>query len=200
MDREQRWDVTWRTPDGDLRAYEPTTAELAVAAPTLATYYNDAYNRTMMNNTVAMTAAEIVEHFQSLRGAGGKPFLLERDGELAGDTDLRHLTAKTAEFAILIGRRPEQGKGLGTRFAVLLHAFAFLGLGLDRLYISIIPANLPSQRLFAKLGYQADTCPAARAFADHESDLTLSLGREVFLSAYAPAIAQIRWILRASGP
>jgi RimJ/RimL family protein N-acetyltransferase len=196
MDREQRWSVTWPTPNGVLRAYEPREAEIAMAAPILASFYNEAYNRAMMDNSQAMSTDEVAEHFASLRQRGGKPFLLERDGDLVGDADLRHIAAASAEFAILVGWRPEQGKGLGTRFATLLHAFAFTRLELERIFVSIIPANIPSQRLFAKLGYQPDDSPAARAFADQASDLTFSLARAAFLSAHAVCIPEITWAFR----
>ena len=105
----------------------------------------------------------------------------------------RHLGSDSAEFAILIGRRPEQGKGMGTRFAILLHAFAFRGLGLSRVYISIIPANLPSQRLFTRLGYRTDNSPTARAFADDDNDLTLSLDRASFEEAHAAVLPELHW-------
>jgi RimJ/RimL family protein N-acetyltransferase len=150
----------------------------------------------MMANTVAMTAAEVVEHYEGLRHKGGRPFLLERDGILLGDADLRHVTAKTAEFAILIGQRPEQGKGIGTRFALLLHALAFRGLGLGRIFVSIIPANQPSRRLFARIGYTVDDGPVARVFADDLTDITMSLDRETFEAAHAAALGEIRWSLR----
>ena len=195
-----RWDGTWQTPDGGLRAYTPTVEEITRFAPGLAAFYNDAYNREMMSNTVAMSPGEVVEHFQSLRAAGGLPFLLEREGELFGDADFRHLGGGTAEFAILIGRRPEQGKGLGTRFALLLHALAFGPLDLERVFVSIIPANLPSQRLFAKLGYQPDHGPAARAFAEDESDVTLSLGRDAFASLLRVRHARDRLEAARSAP
>ena len=163
MNLEPRLVVEWQTPGDRLRAFEPTREEIARVAPLLAAFYNDEYNRSMMANTVTMTTNEVVDHFEGLRRQGGRPFLLERDGVLLGDADLRHITAQTAEFAILIGQRPEQGRGMGTRFSILLHALAFRGLGLERIFISIIPANLPSQRLFAKIGYTRDDSPAARA-------------------------------------
>jgi len=196
MNLEPRLIVDWQTPGDRLRAFEPTREEIARFSPLLAAFYNDDYNRSMMANTVAMTTDEVVEHFEGLRRKGGRPFLLERDGALLGDADLRHITAQTAEFAILIGQRPEQGKGIGTRFAILLHALAFRGLGLERIFVSIIPANLPSQRLFAKIGYTRDDSPAARAFADDPTDLTMSMGRATFDNAHAPTLDAIRWSLR----
>jgi len=193
MTGEPRWNGSWRTPAGALRAYIPDLAEVTRLAPRLAAFYNDAYNRAMMSNTVAMSPAEVVEHVESLRAAGGLPFLLERDGALAGDADLRHLTSTTAELAILIGQRPEQGKGWGTRFALMLHALAFGPLALERVFVAIIPANLPSQRLFAKLGYEPDPSVTARAFAEDPSDLTFSLDRATFTSRHAPALSEIHW-------
>lgn len=185
--------ATWQTPHGCLRAYQPTAEVIAATAPMLAAFYNDAYNRAMMANTVSMSTEDVLEHFASLSLRQGKPFLLERDGVLAGDADLRHITPDSAEFAILIGHRPEQGKGLGTAFAILLHALAFGALALRRTFVSIVPANLPSQRLFARLGYQSDNTPIARAFADLESDLTFSLDRADFERAYAAVLPEIAW-------
>jgi RimJ/RimL family protein N-acetyltransferase len=196
MNLEPRLVVEWQSLGDRLRAFEPTREEIAHFAPTLEGYYNDDYNRSMMANTVAMSTDEVVEHFEALRRKGGRPFLLERDGALLGDADLRHITAQTAEFAILVGQRPEQGRGIGTRFAILLHALAFRGLGLERIFVSIIPANLPSLRLFAKIGYARDDSPTGRAFTDDPTDLTLSLGRATFDNAHAAALEEIRWSLR----
>jgi RimJ/RimL family protein N-acetyltransferase len=194
MNLEPRLVAEWQ--GHRLRAFEPTREEIAHLAPALAGFYNDDYNRSMMANTVVMTDGEVVEHFEGLRRQGGRPFLLERYGELLGDADLRHITAQTAEFAILIGQRAEQGKGIGTRFAILLHALAFHGLGLERIFVSIIPANQPSQRLFAKMGYTADESAVARAFADDPTDITMSLGRATFEAAHAAVLGEIRWSLR----
>ena len=188
-----RWTVEWQSVAETLRAFEPSSPELSQAAPTLADFYNDRYNCTMMSNTVAFKTADVVEHIAELQAKGERPFVLERDGVLVGDADFRHVTASDAEFAILVGRRAEQGKGMGTRFATLLHAFAFFGLGLQRLFVSIIPQNEPSQRLFLRLGYVRDDGSAARRFADEESDLTFSLGRAEFESRFADVLPEMRW-------
>ena len=190
---ETRWTVEWQSVAETLRAFEPSSAELSQAAPTLADFYNDRYNRAMMSNTVAFKTADVVEHIAELQAKGERPFVLERDGVLVGDADFRHVTARDAEFAILVGRRAEQGKGMGTRFATLLHAFAFFGLGLQRLFVSIVPQNVPSQRLFLRLGYVRDDGSAARRFADEESDLTFSLGRAEFESRFANVLNEMRW-------
>jgi RimJ/RimL family protein N-acetyltransferase len=195
MSRASRWTAEW--PECHLRAYEPSPEEVAGFAPALAAFYNDAHNRAMMANTMAMTADEVREHYAELCSRGGRPFVLEVDGVLVGDADLRHVTLHSAELAILVGDRARQGQGLGRRFGLLLHGLAFSGLGLERLYASIIPSNLPSQRLFTWLGYRTDDSPDARAFADEPSDLTFSLARAEFQAAHGPALGAMRW---SSGP
>ena len=42
----------------------------------------------------------------------------------------------------MIAARATQGRGLGARFAIMLHAFGFGPLGLDRIYVGIVPANV----------------------------------------------------------
>ena len=176
------WDV-----EGDvLAAIEPTWDEVAAAAEALAAACNDAHNRTMLALSGDMTADDVVAHYASLAPPGARPFLLLRSGALVGDADLRHIDHGhgRAEFAILVGARADQGRGLGTRFALMLHAFAFETLGLERVYVTIVPGNAASLRLFEKLGYQRDDSPAARAYADDATDVALSLARADFERAH----------------
>lgn len=174
----------WEVTDGPLRAFEPTGGELAAAAPALAAAYGDAHNSRMMGQAPgAFTAADAVDHFARVRAEGGRPFLLERDGRLAGDADFRNLRGDAGEFAILIADPAAQGQGLGTRFGRLLHAFAFDVLGLRRVYVSIIADNPASRRLFEKLGYRPDDSPVARRHADEPTDLTMSLALPVAVAA-----------------
>jgi RimJ/RimL family protein N-acetyltransferase len=195
--RTNRTLVQWSPPDGELRAFEPTPDEIAAAAPKLAAYYNDAHNSAMMAHQGAMSVDEVVDHFERLQSQGGRPFLLESNGELIGDADLRHIDRDRAEFAIMVGPRASQGKGLGTRFGLMLHALAFRILGLDHIYVTIIPANQASQRLFHKLGYQPDDSPVARSYVDEDSDVTLSLARTRFEALHAAAVTEVRCSHRA---
>jgi RimJ/RimL family protein N-acetyltransferase len=163
-----------------LVALEPTPAEVAAHAEALAAAYNEPHNRAMMANAAEMAPAEVVEHFASLARAGGRAFLLFLDGDLAGDADLRHIEAGHAEFAILVAARKAQGRGLGTAFARMLHGFAFTSLGLERIYVTILPENAASLRMFDKLGYLRDESPEARAHIDHPTDVSLSVARADF--------------------
>jgi ribosomal-protein-alanine N-acetyltransferase len=193
MSHPERWSVCWNAADGQLCAREPSLAEVDAAAGQLAAWYNEEHNRAMMSNTVEMDTADVREHFATVGQEGGRTFLLYFDGRLLGDADLRHVDpeARTAEFAILIGERSVQGRGFGTRFALILHALAFEKLGLDRIYVSIIPANSGSLRLFEKLGYQRDDSPAARAYIDEDDDVTMSFGRDEFLRRHGDNARQL---------
>ena len=188
------WAIEWQRGDERLRITEPTELEVADAAPLLAAFYNDPDNRRLLANTITLSEADVVDVYRDCRAAGGRPLLLWRNGVLAGDADLRRVdaAARTAEFAILVGDRAQQGQGLGTRFAVMAHAFAFATLGFRRLYIAIVADNAGSRRLFEKLGYQPDDSAPARAGADAPEDLTLSCSRARFESLWARETVDVR--------
>src|SRR6185312_1092479 len=189
----------WEVTCGALRAFEPTADELAAAAPVLAAAYGEPHNSRMMGQApAAFTAADAIEHVARLRSARGRPFLLQRDGRLAGDADFRNVHDDAGEFAILIADPAAQGQGLGTRFARMLHAFAFDVLGLRRVYVAVIPENAASRRLFEKLGYRTDVSAVARRYADEPTDLTLSLAREDVRDSPDVGAAAIRICRRSS--
>jgi RimJ/RimL family protein N-acetyltransferase len=191
--RKALWAVEWRQGDETLTALEPTGEELRRAAPELAAFYNDSHNRAMMaHETEAYAAADVVAYYEELRAEGGRPFLLFLDGVLMGDADFRNVEEDAGEFAIMIGGRATQGRGLGTRFGLMLHTFGYGVLGLRRIYISVIPANAASRRLFEKLGYEVDDSAEAREFIDEESDVTMSLSRSAFERARQVERAAIR--------
>ena len=168
---------------GSLLAFTPD--DVSPYAPQLAVAYN--LNATMLGNTQPMVASDVIEHYAALQPPAAYPFVLLDHGELAGDGDLRSIGGGTGEFAFLIAAPSAQGKGLGTRFAIMVHAFAFGHLALDRLHASVIPDNVASQRVFAKLGYSA---AADTAFGD-DGDLVLAIDRETFTQRHAAVLANI---------
>jgi len=192
--RAPLWSIDWSDGADLLRAFEPTDAELAAAAPGLARAYGDPHNSRMMGQApgTVFDAADVIAHFAGVRDAGGHPFLLQRAGALAGDADVRNPSGRSAEVAILIAAPAAQGRGLGTRFALMLHAFAFRALDLERLYAAIIPTNTASLRLFEKLGYSRDDSPGARRHADEATDITLSLARDQFQRAAGRGLEAVR--------
>ena len=187
------WAIDWFDGGEALRAFEPRDDELAAAARVLARAYGDPHNSRLMGQApgTAFDASDVVANYARLRAGGGRPFLLQRAGVLAGDADVRNPSAGAAELAILIADPAVQGRGLGTRFARMVQEFAFRVLRLERLYVAVIPENRASRRLFEKLGYVPDDSAEARRHADEPTDLTLSLARDRFQAA-GGAIPAIR--------
>ncbi len=180
-----RYRVDW----DELSVIEPTLDEVRTHAPTLAVAYNDPENAPLLGHTSELAEADVIEHYESLFAQGARPFLLLEGGALAGDADLRGIAGTTAEFAFLIASPASQGKGLGTRFAIMIHALAF-AQRLERIYASVIPANTASRRVFEKLGYVEDTSDDARAYGD-PGDVVLSLERGAFTARHAVADLRI---------
>jgi RimJ/RimL family protein N-acetyltransferase len=200
MSPDTRWSVEGPWAQRRLRAFEPTLTEVLAAAPLLAAFYNDSHNSAMLTNTCEFTVAEVVETFQSLRATRDRPFLLEQDGELMGDADFRHVDGSEAEFAILIGPRAQQSRGLGTRYAAMMHVAALRVLAFERIYATVFPANLASRRMLEKLGYEVDQSPRAASFAEAEDDIVLSINRVQFEQAHADLLAQAVITARAPSP
>lgn len=187
---ETYWSIEAPWTHGRLRVFEPTLTEVRSAAPLLAAFYNDSHNAAMLTNTREFTSAEVVEMFESSRAAGDRPFLLEQDGELMGDADFRNIEGPEAEFAILIGKRSQQGRGLGTRYAAIMHVAALRVFGFERVYGTVIPANIASRRMLEKLGYQVDRSPRAVSFAEAEEDIPMSIDLAEFERAHADLLTQ----------
>jgi RimJ/RimL family protein N-acetyltransferase len=185
--------VEWQRPDGVYRALEPGLAELEARALQIAVAYNDPYNKAMMDNREEFSARGVLDLWKEMRKAGGRPFLLYRDGLWMGDADFRGIEDGRAEFAIMIGPRAGQGKGVGTAFGVMLHALAFQVWRLERVYVTILPANIPSQRLFARLGYRIDESATARSYADNDGDVSMSCDEAAFLAAHQAAVSELRF-------
>jgi RimJ/RimL family protein N-acetyltransferase len=197
VEPDLRWTVEWTLPSGVLRVSEPNRGDVRAALGRLAAYYNEAHNRVMMAHTETMSPDDVQAHFDELWDDQDRPLLLYADGALVGDADLRGIDGAEAEFAIMVGERSIQGKGMGTSFAIMAHALAFRPLALERIYASILPENAASRRLFEKLGYAADDSPAARAIIDEETDLTLSLDRARFEELFAPQLGALRFSSRS---
>ncbi|ALC18136.1 protein N-acetyltransferase, RimJ/RimL family [Desulfuromonas soudanensis] len=193
------WSIEAPGGEGKLLAFEPTEEEVLVAAPLLAIFNNDRHNSAMLTNTQEMTATDIVENYEFLRTNKGRPFLLEQDGVLIGDADFRKFSGSTAEFAILVGSRTEQSRGLGTRYAAMMHLAAFRVLGLERIYASIVPTNVASRRMVEKLGYQLDQSPFASSFAEEKDDIVMSIDRARFELASAGLMSEVTITARVKG-
>ena len=184
-----RFRIDWAS--SKLHAYEPTLEELGTYAPALAAAWNDPHNAKLMGHGDVFDVDDVLAHAEAIRAEGGRAFLLFHDGQLAGDADFRGVSKGSAEFAFMVASPSAQGKGLGTRFALMLHRFAFTTLHLTHSYASIDPINTASRRVFEKLGFAVDTGRAARAFADEAGDVVMSIDREAFDQLNAKTFADL---------
>ncbi len=188
--------IQWQTEVGELSAIEPTPEEIVAHAPALVAGYNEPANARLMGHADEMTADDVIDHYEDMAEEGARQFLLFLDGQLAGDADVRRIEDGAAEFAFMIAAPGQQGKGLGTRFALMVHAFAFRELALRRMYASIVPENTASRRVFEKLGYALDDGAEARGYADEPGDIVMGIDRATFERANAAALAQIEVVPR----
>jgi RimJ/RimL family protein N-acetyltransferase len=191
-----RYQLTWSTPIGTLLAIEPDDAELATHAAVLTCAYNDPHNARLLGHTELLSRDDVVSHYGDVARAGGHNFLVLRDGVLVADADLRHVANGAAEFAFMVAEVAAQGQGLGTKIALMIHAYAFAILGLRRVYASVIPSNAASRRVFEKLGYVLDTSALARTWADEPDDMVLRIDRAVFQRTHAAQLAEIQIAVR----
>lgn len=188
--------ITWATPAGRLVAIEPRPDEVAHYAGALAAAYNDPRNAPLLGHTEDADEDDVIAHYDDVAQAGGHNFLVFLDDTLAADADLRKVCGGAAEFAFLVASPAAQGKGLGTRVALMVHAFGFGRLGLERIYASVLPGNAASRRVFEKLGYQVDASPTAQVYADEPGDLTMRVDRVAFERSHAQAMAEIEIAVR----
>ena len=176
---------------GELRALEATLDEIRAHAHALSLGYNEPRNAELMGHTADITPDEVIQTYADGIANGMRPFLLFEGPALCGDADLRGVREECAEFAFMIAAPSAQGKGLGTRFGLMVHAWAFTALRVQTIYASVVPHNAASRRVFEKLGYVLDSSPEARAYADEPEDVTLAVTRDGFLRRHAETLPQI---------
>ena len=183
-------EVRWQRENALYRAIEPTAQLIDEHADTLRDWYNLPSNAAMMGNTVEMSRDDVVEYWAGIAERTARGFLLFVEDNLAGDAELRNITSARAEFSIMIGA--DQGRGLGATFSAMLHVFAFRSLGLERVYVQPKPENIRVQRMELRLGYALDDSPEARALADEERDITMSISRAMFAERNAAAWNEVQ--------
>ena len=114
--------IEWTTDVGELVAVEPQLSDVVAHAGELAAGYNEPENARLMGHLEPFSEADVVDHYKSMLNEGARVFLLYLKGKLVGDADLRGMRDGAAEFAFMIAARNQQGRGLGTKFALMLTA------------------------------------------------------------------------------
>jgi RimJ/RimL family protein N-acetyltransferase len=60
---------------------------------------------------------------------------------------------RSAEYWIYLGEPDARRKGLAEEATILILRFAFMGLGLNRIYLRVMQCNAPAVRLYEKVGF-----------------------------------------------
>ena len=93
---------------------------------------------------------------QNARVGSGLPFVIEYDGELAGQLNVSSIaygSLSSATIGYWVSER-FAGKGLTPTAVALATDHCFFGVGLHRMEICIRPENEPSLRVVEKLGFR----------------------------------------------
>ena len=61
--------------------------------------------------------------------------------------------ARSGEFSIFIGRKDYQSRGVGKFATINMLSHAFYDLGLNRLYLTVLPTNERARRLYRSVGF-----------------------------------------------
>ena len=170
---------------------EPSPADVERHADALVRAYNDPSNAPLLGHADEIDRDEVIEHYAELAEDEARAFMLFEGDELVGDGDLRGISDGGAELAFLIADPKQQGKGLGTKLALLLTTFGFRVLDLDTIFASVVPMNVASRRVFEKLGFRRDDSPRARSFAEVPDDIVFAMDRAAFDRVHGETAAGI---------
>jgi [ribosomal protein S5]-alanine N-acetyltransferase len=102
------------------------------------------------------TRGSIRSLLTAARAGNGLPFVIETDGELAGQLNVSGMTygsLASATIGYWVGER-FAGRGLAPTAVALATDHVFFALGLHRMEICVRPENEPSLRVVTKLGFR----------------------------------------------
>jgi len=80
-------------------------------------------------------------------------FALDRSGEVIGGIGLRKIDGREAEIGYWLGER-YWSQGIMTSAVEAVTTYAFVDLGLERVYACVFPDNRASARVLEKAGYK----------------------------------------------
>ncbi len=79
--------------------------------------------------------------------------VIEYDGVPVGVIGLLGIGDDKAEYYITMGEKEYTGKGIAKKATLLLLEYAFMELGLNKVYLYTEVENIPAQKLFERCGF-----------------------------------------------
>ena len=128
----------------------------------------------------ALEPDEVIEHYADMADEGARQFLLFATARSPATPTCAASRDGAAEFAFMIGAPTAQGKGLGTKFAPMIYAFAFDQLGFTTSTRRSFPRTSRRAACSRSSATRVDDSAAARGYADEPGDLVMAIDRATF--------------------
>ncbi len=144
-------------------------------------WLNDAEVNRTLRRCKPVTLSEEEDWLASL-GRGETDLVLgialRENDRLIGCTGLNHIDwrCRHAELGIMIGDKPEQGKGHGTAATQLLVRHAFETLNLNRVWLEVYEYNPRARHIYEKIGFRTEGVLRQATFREGRYWDTLLMG------------------------
>lgn len=124
-------------------------------------WINNPENNRFLHYDIPLEISKTEKWFDSNAGRTDRfDAVIEVDGIPCGTIGLLSIDRKNskAEYYIAMGEVHLKGKGVSTQASKLILDYAFLELGLNRVYLFTETENVAAQRLFEKVGFVKEGC------------------------------------------
>lgn len=109
---------------------------------------------------------------------------LKENGKIIGVVYLIKIDqiSKNAEFAIMIGDKDQQNKGIGTIATKTMLEYAFQHLNLNRVYLTVLEKNSRAIRMYEKVGFTVEGVMREAIYKDgvYQNQLIMSFLKNEF--------------------
>lgn len=121
---------------------------------------NQENTRYMSVGSYPTTENQLKEYIESFHPRVGilLGIVMRNGNRHIGNITLHHIDHqnRTGEIGILIGDSKVQGKGFGSEAVRLIARHAFFRLNLNKLTTGMVVENVPSQKMFEKVGFKLE--------------------------------------------
>ena len=131
-------------------------------------WINDPANNRYLHYDLPLRVDKTEEWFDRNRDRTDRyDAVIEADGVPVGTIGLLSIDQKNskAEYYIAMGETDYKGRGVAREASLLLLAYGFEQLGLNRIYLYTETENASAQRLFERLGFQREGCLKGDVFS-----------------------------------
>lgn len=153
--------------------------------PNKVRWINDTANNRFLHYDLPLTEEKTSLWYDRIKDSDVRyDAVIEVDGVSVGLTGLLCIDIKNkkAEFYISMGEVAYKGKGVATQATRLMIEYAFLTLGLNKLYLHTEVENIAAQRLFEKVGFVKEGCAIQDLYS-----------RGTFVDRYLYGLTRERW-------